>query len=357
MQLNRRTLLAGALAVGAAGVAAPFILRSSRRPRLRLASSIYVGWMPWFYAAESGLLAKIAAAHGVEIEFVRGDYADTISLFGAGAVDAVTMTNIDAAPAIVSANIQADAVLPGSFSNGNDAIMMRPPARPLAGSRLGLVQYSVSHYLLDRVLEKKGIPFDQVRLVNLADSAIISSYVNRNNDLDGVVTWNPLVDELERRHGAVRVADSRAIPYEIADMLVVNRASRKKAPQFVRALLETWFAVTSEMRANPKKMDAVLGRLSGTDAAGYRRQLDDTILSDTPQKALAVFKAGKLAASAPFVKAFALRHKLVEKPPRRWMTFGDEEPGALHFDARPLRALLAAKTPQSIPAAAGTNGR
>ncbi|MCP4184553.1 MAG: ABC transporter substrate-binding protein, partial [Hyphomicrobiales bacterium] len=250
--VTRRQVITAGAAVGLTLLAAPYIWRGKSVKKLKLASSIYVGWMPWFYAAESGLMKKVANRHDIEIEFIRADYADTISLFGAGAVDAVTMTNIDAAPALVSAKIKADAILVGSFSNGNDAIMMRPDRDgELAGKTLGLVEYSVSHYLLDRILQQRGIGFDQVNRLNIADSTMIASMTNDSNNIDGVVTWNPIVDELERRNFAVRFADSSEIPREIADLLVVNRKVLDDTPEFGDALLEIWFEVTQKMRQEP----------------------------------------------------------------------------------------------------------
>ncbi len=332
--VTRRQILVGS-AVTTAGLsllAIPYLQPGKSLPKLKLASSIYVGWMPWFYAAESGLIEKIAQSHNVEIEFVRADYADTISLFGARAVDAVTMTNIDAIPALISAKIEADAILVGSFSNGNDAIMMRPDrGGELAGKTLGLVEFSVSHYLLDRVLQKRGLAFDAVSRLNIADSAMIASMTNNKNEIDGVVTWNPIVDELERRNFATRIADSSEILHEIADLLVVNRKTIDDTPEFGDALLEIWFEVTSQLRKNPEDMEKNLGNLSGTDQAGYRRQLDHTILNDTPQSTIAVIGDGKIQTASRFISEFSLRNNLVNQMPDNWISFPGGDRGILHY--------------------------
>ena len=176
-------------------------------------------------ADEDGTLKRVGAEFGLDIEFVRADYAETITLFAGGAVDAVVVTNTDAIPAVASAGVEADVLLVGSFSDGNDAIMLRPGAgNDLRGKTLGLVEYSVSHYLLDRYLEQANIPFDAVKWVNIADSAIAASFVSAAGGIDGAVTWNPIVDEIETRHGGRRLADSRLIRREIADMLVIDAA-------------------------------------------------------------------------------------------------------------------------------------
>lgn len=47
---------------------------AAAKPRFRIAWSIYVGWMPWDYAAASGILKKWADRNDVEIELVRMDY-------------------------------------------------------------------------------------------------------------------------------------------------------------------------------------------------------------------------------------------------------------------------------------------
>ena len=56
----------------------------------KVAWSIYVGWMPWGYATESGIVKKWADKYGINIEVKQfNDYVESINQFTAGAFDAV----------------------------------------------------------------------------------------------------------------------------------------------------------------------------------------------------------------------------------------------------------------------------
>ena len=165
------------------------------------------------------------------------------------------------------------------------------------------------------------------------------------------MTWNPIVDEIETRHGGRRLADSRLIRREIADMLVINRRTLREAPEAATALLKVWFEITARMRARPAELHPVLGRLSGADGASYARQLEQTILVDTPDLALSTLRDPVLRATARHIRAFVDRHRLLPAAPSRPLTsFAGEEPALLHFNAAPLERAVAANF---RPASAG----
>ena len=45
-----------------------------------MAWSIYVGWMPWDYAQQSGILKKWADKYGIKIELTQiNDYVESIN--------------------------------------------------------------------------------------------------------------------------------------------------------------------------------------------------------------------------------------------------------------------------------------
>lgn len=334
--MKKRSFLIGAAAVGVVGVAGglsiPYLSKNAV-PKLTIGGSIYVGWMPWYLASEDGTLARMAERYGLEIDFVRADYADSLGLFAGQGVDAVVMTNVDAASTIVASGVAADAILVGSFSNGNDALVTKADAEPeLTGKTFGLVEFSVSHYLLDRLLEKNNLAFDAVKSVNISDAGMIGAFIDSSNDLDGVVSWNPIVHELVTSHGGKILGDSSAIPREIADLLVVNRSKLEEFPEFGQALLDTWFEITGRLKSAPEIAKTQLGELSGTNAAGYQLQLDKTILLGDVASAAQAMARPELKASTAPIEAFALRHALVEKKPDSWITFGASSDGVLRYN-------------------------
>ncbi len=308
-------------------------------PKFQIAGSIYVGWMPWFLASDKGILKQTGEKYGLDIQFVRGDYIETINQFAAGGVDAVLITNIDALALLVGSHIETDIILIGSYSNGNDAILVPSNAQntPLAGKKLGLVEYSVSHYLLDRYLEQQQLPLDSVKKLNISDSEIAAAFATQGQ-LGGVVTWNPIVLQLEQHMQAHRLADSQIIPNEIADLLVVRRQTLKEHPEFAQALLATWFKMMKKMD-QPENNDIFkqLGTLSGGTGKQYQAQLKTTKLLKKPQKALMALTDPKMKITMLHIKDFVKRYQLITtKVAKKWVSYGDETPRTLHFNPQPL---------------------
>ena len=71
--------------------------------------------------------------------------------------------------------IPSVAVILGDFSNGNDAILVRNnlSIEQLKGKRVSLVEYSVSHYLLSRALDKSGLKDADVKVINVSDMLLL----------------------------------------------------------------------------------------------------------------------------------------------------------------------------------------
>ncbi len=92
----------------------------------KVAWSIYVGWMPWGYAADNGIVKKWADKYGITIEVKQfNDYVESINQYTAGAYDAVTITNMDALSIPAAGGVDTTAVIVGDFSNGNDAVILK----------------------------------------------------------------------------------------------------------------------------------------------------------------------------------------------------------------------------------------
>ena len=315
----------------------------SHTSELTLASCMYVGWMPWHLAAEDGTLQRYAGEQGHTIRFVSGDYLETISQFASGEIDAVTITNIDALAFLSAKGIPADAILISSYSQGNDAILLRSEAGgDITRGPLGLAQFSVSHYLLDRYLDRQRIESDQVELRNIGDTEIAAAFADPSSDLMGIATWQPMVRRVERRLNVDRVFDSRMIEGEIADMLIVRRTVAREHPDFAQALLAAWFDVMARMRG-PGRYDVLadLGRLSGTDGAEYEQQLTTTMLIKTPEVGLGYLLDPNIKTVMVEVRAFVDRNLFATTPqPAPWVSYGADPPGLLHFDERPLQSFM-----------------
>ena len=69
--------------------------RAAEKTTFNVAWSIYVGWMPWDYAQQSGILKKWADKYGITIKLTQMDYIESINQYTAGKFDGCVMTNMD----------------------------------------------------------------------------------------------------------------------------------------------------------------------------------------------------------------------------------------------------------------------
>ena len=109
--------------------------------------SIYVGWMPWAYGAEQGIVDKWADKYGIEIDVVQiNDYIESINQYTAGQFDACTMTNMDALTIPAAGGVDSTALIVGDFSNGNDGVVLKGTDQlaDIKGQSVNLVELSIA---------------------------------------------------------------------------------------------------------------------------------------------------------------------------------------------------------------------
>lgn len=312
---HRRAVLAPllcAIAIGLAGFCGPAAAKES----FRVAWSIYVGWMPWGYGDQAGIVKKWADKYGIEIEVVQiNDYIESINQYTAGEFDACVMTNMDALTIPAAGGVDSTALIVGDFSNGNDGIVLKGAGRSLAdikGQRVNLVELSVSHYLLARLLESVELAEKDVTVVNTSDADIVAAFTTP--DVTAVVTWNPLLSEVAAMPETSSVGDSADIPGEIIDLLVVNSDTLAANPALGKALTGAWYEIMATMSASDEDAIAARTRMaeaSGTDLAGYDAQLATTRMFYAAADAVAFATSADLISTMRNVARFSFDHGLL----------------------------------------------
>ncbi|MEM7524994.1 MAG: putative urea ABC transporter substrate-binding protein [Pseudomonadota bacterium] len=262
------------------------------KTEFKIAWAIYVGWMPWGYLEESGIMDKWADKYGIDVEIVQiNDYVESINLYTAGQFDGVGATNMDTLSIPAGGGVDTTALIVGDFSNGNDAVIMKGEGgiADMKGKPVNLVELSVSHYLLARALDTAALEErDLGAVINTSDADMIAAYAT--DDVEVVVTWNPLVSEIMEQPGANLLFDSSDIPGEIIDMMMVNTETLADNPAFGKALVGAWYEVMELMSSDTPEGIAAresMAAASGTDLAGYDAQLASTEMFWDPADAVA----------------------------------------------------------------------
>ncbi|AHG49280.1 lipid kinase (plasmid) [Rhizobium leguminosarum bv. trifolii CB782] len=304
------TALAVSLILGLASVA-----EAEQKTEFKVAWSIYVGWMPWGYAADHGIVKKWADKYGIKIDVTQfNDYVESMNQYTAGAFDAVTLTNMDGLSIPAAGGVDTTAVIVGDFSNGNDAVILKDKAglSDVKGQNVNLVEFSVSHYLLARALESIKLTERDVKVVNTSDADMVAAY--KTPDVTAVVTWNPLVSTILEDPSAKKVFDSSQVPGEIIDLMVANSGVLKANPNFGKALAGIWYETAALLRADTTEGKAAreaMGSASGTDLAGFEAQLAATKLFDKPADAVAFTSSPNLPKTMDLVRNFLFEKGLL----------------------------------------------
>jgi len=279
---------------------------TQEKTEFRVAWSIYVGWMPWGYMADSGIIDKWADRYGISIEIVQiNDYIESINQYTAGAFDGVSATNMDTLSIPAGGGVDTTALIVGDYSDGNDAILVKEgdTVESLAGKPVNLVELSVSHYLLARALDENGLSErDLAAVVNTSDADIVAAY--QTPDVEAVVTWNPLVSTILEQGNATKIYDSGDIPGEIIDLMVVNTEVLDANPDFGRALVGAWYETMKLMADGDEAALTAMAEAAGTDLEGYRAQLETTEMFYTPAEAVLFTEQDELKRTMQYVAQF-----------------------------------------------------
>jgi NitT/TauT family transport system substrate-binding protein len=302
-----------ALAFGA-GIAAEAALAEAKT-EFNIAWSIYVGWMPWPYAADAGIVKKWGDKYGITINITQiNDYVESINQYTAGKFDGVTVTNMDALTIPAAGGVDSSAIIIGDYSNGNDGVVLKDgkTLADIKGRDINIVELSVSHYLLARGLASIGLSEKDVKTVNTSDVDIVAAF--KAPESTAVVTWNPQLMEVKAEPTATEVFNSSQIPGEIEDMMVVNTETLKDNPDLGKALVGIWYETIALMQADTPEGKAAreaMGKLSGTDLAGFEAQLKTTYMFYTPADALAFTTSPELPKIQDLVRTFSFEHNLL----------------------------------------------
>ncbi len=283
---------------------------SEKKTSFTIAWSIYAGWMPWGFAGDKGIVDKWAKKYGLQIKIVQvNDYVTSINKFTDGTYDGCVMTNMDAMSMPAAAGIDTTALILGDYSNGNDAVVLKNTTdiRDIKGRTVNLVEFSVSHYLLLRALEKNGLTARDVKIQNVSDADVVP--LMKKPSVTAATLWNPQLSFILGQAANIhKTFTSKEIPGEIIDMLAVNTSVLKANPDLGKALVGAWFEtlqIMSKNDAEGKAARTFMASNAGTSLADYDSQLRDTQMFYTPAKSYEFSNDAKLKQTMELVRSFA----------------------------------------------------
>lgn len=226
----------------------------NKAPILNVGTNVWLGYEPMYMARDLDFYDS-NKIHLVE-------YASTsqvIQAFRNGLIKAAGLT-LDEALLLQARGYDIRIVLVMDFSNGADAIIAHDPITSMSGlrgKRIGVENNALGAFVVSRALEISGVSPDDIEIVPLEVSQHEAAFVN--NEIDAVVTFDPVKSRLISA-GGKNVFDSKQMPGEIVDVLVIDHNYFKSNPQQVEHLLDGWFKALSELKAHPEQSAKVMGK-------------------------------------------------------------------------------------------------
>jgi NitT/TauT family transport system substrate-binding protein len=319
--------------------------------------SIYVGWQPWYWANQTGVLKAVGAKHCLDISVTEfPSYGPSIDAFVAKQVDALVITNMDTLMSRIGAGLDSTVVIVGDYSNGNDAILSKDAksVAALKGQTLYRAQNTVTDYLIERALKQNGMKVSDIKLENLDDSAHVSGFAQK--DVRNLGTWNPMTLQLQQtstpRYPVNTLFTSASIPGEIQDLLVVDTAKLQANPEIGDAFAEVWYeamAVMNSKDAAGKYTPAatralsVMASTASSSLPEYLAQLKTTYLYSKAADAVAFTESEEMIKVTKEVRDFCYERGLMGEgntnPNAIGISFpngtvlGDKNNVKFHFDS------------------------
>ncbi len=316
---------------------------SGDTPVFSLAWSEYPSWSVFGVAHEKGLLDKdegklgeIEKKWGVDVVLVQADYDPCLAQYGNSTVDAVCMTNMDSlAPATGRDSV---AVLPTSTSVGADACIAVgiDSVEGLEGTPTYGLEKSVSQYAFERCLELEGMDPADFEFKNMDPGVAAQAMQSGDENVKSIMVWNPFVlQTLRDREGAKRMLDSRKIPEEIIDMVVVSKATLAEpgGEKFACALIDAFYRVNEMLANDAQRADTLkaLGeKFSSLGVDDMEIVVEETQMYPTADDGIRLFEKTEFQdTTMPTVVDFCLSHDIVAEKPS--IGFGDAD-AQLNFD-------------------------
>jgi NitT/TauT family transport system substrate-binding protein len=317
-------------------------------PTFRLAWSEYPSWSVFGVAdmnkiidKDEGEMGPVEKKWNVDIVLDETDYDTCITMYGSSTVDAVCITNMD----ILAASLSRDsvAILPTSTSDGADAVIVTgiDSVDDLSSVESYGLEKSVSQYMFERNLEEMGKDPANFVFKNMDPAAAAQAMQTKQENIRSIVVWNPFVlQTLRTRDGSKILFDSKTIPGEIIDMVVIAKASLEKdgGEDFACAVIEAFYEV-NKLLADSEKGDETLVALgekfSSLPLEDMKIVVEQTKFYKSADKALELFGSETFRSETmPKVVDFCATHDIVDSKP---IVGFDSATAQLNFDTQYIK--------------------
>lgn len=273
LKRSQAFVLVGWLVVITAAVALLSWWRVARLPLLSVPVSPWPGYGYLALAAEKGLDQQ----QGIRIEVRR--YADPQLILrdlAWGRLPLAQLTTVELVDLCGRVPQRCPVVvLAVDESRGADQLLLAndlPDLKALRGQAVAVTPSSLGPFLVSRALEQAGMTLQDVSLRSISLREMPARLAS--GELAAAAMYPPFSSWALRTGKARVVFDSRSIPGEIHDVLVVDRRFLASNRDLVARLLRAWQAAHRYAAEHPRTANAWLAELQGLSVAEFETVQD-----------------------------------------------------------------------------------
>ena len=321
---RRLRWLSVVLAMGALACSEP------AQPPLMVGVNTWVGYDPLVLARDR---EAIDAQQVKVVELVSS--AEAVRHLRNGLLDAAGLT-LDEALRLVDSGFGVRIVALLDTSAGADVVMAAPRVtdlQKLRGERIAVEDATVGTLMLERLLRKANLRQDDVTAVRMDATQHLTALLS--DRVAAAVSYAPLSGPIQAL-GYRPIFDSREIPNQIVDVLVVRNDVLEERPDAVDALMGVWAAGLHVMQLDPQGAAASMAPGAELTPAQYQ-SVQQGLRFYSPAESLALLSGEPppLAQQSRDMVHLLQELGVLNEPPD-WSALIDTGPALRARDAQPL---------------------
>ena len=292
----------------------PLLLATSscaaRQDEVNVPISSWPGYEYFFLAEQKGL----AERHGLRLTTTQfPDPQEIVHAYLRGELAIAPLTTVELVDICGRVPERCPVVvLILDESRGGDILAARrelDSVSDLAGRTVGLTFSTLGPYLLNRALQRSGLTLDQVEIKNIALAEMPAALAEGRVD---AVAFFPPFSDYAARDGQSRVLfDSRQIPGEIFDVLVVDPDYLERHSLALVKLLKTWQDAHSYARSHPGEAIALMAQRQNVSVQEFQRAEQGLVYISLRQQQALLAPGGPLARNLQLVQQVQRQLKLL----------------------------------------------
>ncbi len=236
-------------------------------PPLRVGTNVWPGYETLYLARSLGYYDRTPIRL---VDYPSG--TEQVRAYRNGEIEAAGIS-LDQALVLAATEPDVRIVTVMDFSAGGDAILGKPNIKnllDLKGRRVGVESTALGAFVITRALGKVGLSPKDVQIVPLQVSEHERAF--KQGKIDAVVTFGPPMTKLLAT-GAKILFDSRQIPGEIVDVLIVRSSAIQNQPDTVQALINGRFRALDYLQSHPQDAASRIAPRTGVTPSQFLQSL------------------------------------------------------------------------------------